>query len=150
MQASHIWKKNIWNVNILLYSICGSAVCLKKMSINKQTGKQILTLCWGGWKVKVKAAQLCLTLCEQNSPGQNSGVGSLSLLWGIFPTQGLNPSLLHCRQILYQLNHEEGPIMLEWVAYPFSRGSSWSRNRTRVSCIAGGFFTNWAIREAPG
>ena len=33
---------------------------------------------------------------------------------------------------------------LEWVAYPFSRGSSWPRNRTRVSCIAG----NWAIREA--
>ena len=36
---------------------------------------------------------------------------------------------------------------LEWVAYPFSRGSSWLRNPTGVSCIAGGFFTNWAIRE---
>ena len=33
----------------------------------------------------------------------------------------------------------------EWVAYPFSSRSSWPRNRTRVSCIAGGFFTNWAI-----
>ena len=33
--------------------------------------------------------------------------------------------------------------ILEWVAYPFSSGSSWPRNRTRVSCIAGGFFTNW-------
>ena len=38
--------------------------------------------------------------------------------------------------------------ILEWVAYPFSSGSSWPRNQTRVSCIAGGFFTNWAIREA--
>ena len=38
--------------------------------------------------------------------------------------------------------------ILEWLAFPFSRGSSWPRNRTRVSCIAGGFFTNWAIREA--
>ena len=35
----------------------------------------------------------------------------------------------------------------EWVAFPFSSGSSWPRNLTGVSCIAGGFFTNWAIRE---
>ena len=37
--------------------------------------------------------------------------------------------------------------ILEWVAFPFSRGSSWPRNQTRVCCIAGGFFTYWAIRE---
>ena len=37
-----------------------------------------------------------------NSPGQNTGVGSLSLLQGIFPTQGWNPGLSHCRQTLYQ------------------------------------------------
>ena len=41
-----------------------------------------------------------------NSPGQNTGVGSLSLLQGIFPTQESNPGLPHCRQILYQLNHK--------------------------------------------
>ena len=41
-----------------------------------------------------------------NSPGQNTGVGSHSLLQGIFPTQGSNPGLLHCRQILYQLSHK--------------------------------------------
>ena len=40
-----------------------------------------------------------------NSPGQNTGVGSLSLLQGVFPTQGSNPGLLHCRQFLYQLSH---------------------------------------------
>ena len=42
----------------------------------------------------------------RNSPGQNTGVGSLSLLQGIFPTQGSNPGFPHCRQILYQLSHK--------------------------------------------
>ena len=41
-----------------------------------------------------------------NSPGQNTGLGSLSLLQGIFPTQGSNPGLLHCRRILCQLSHK--------------------------------------------
>ena len=44
-----------------------------------------------------------------NSPGQNTGVGNLSLLQGIFPTQGLNPGFLHCRWILYQLSHKGSP-----------------------------------------
>ena len=83
-----------------------------------------------------------------NSPGQNTGVGSLSPLQGIFPNWGLDPRLLHCRWILYQLSHKGSPRILEWVASPFSRGFSWPRKWTRVSCIAGIFFTNWAIREA--
>ena len=83
-----------------------------------------------------------------NSPGQNTGVSRLSLLQGIFPTHGSNPGLPHCRRILYQLGYKGSPRILEWVAYPFSRGSSWPRNRTVVSCIAGRFFTNWAIGEA--
>ena len=41
--------------------------------------------------------------------GQNVGVGSLSLLQEIFPTQGLNPGLPHCRWILYQLSHKGSP-----------------------------------------
>ena len=44
-----------------------------------------------------------------NSPSQNTGVGSLSLLQRIFPNQGLNPGLPHCRQILYQLSHKGSP-----------------------------------------
>ena len=83
-----------------------------------------------------------------NPPGHNTEVGRLSLLQGIFPTTGSNPGLPHCRWILYQLSHKRSPRILEWVAYPFSSRSSWPRNWTRVSCIAGGFFTNWAIREA--
>ena len=81
-----------------------------------------------------------------NSPGQNTGVGSL--LQGIFPTQGSNPGVPHCRQILYQLSHQGSPRILEWAAYPFSSRSSRPRNWTGVSCISGGFFTSWATREA--
>ena len=82
-----------------------------------------------------------------NSPSQNTGVGSLSLLQGIFPTQGSNPGLPHCGQILYQLSHKGNPRILEWVAYPFSKVSSWPRNWTGVSCIAGKFFIIRAMRE---
>ena len=53
-----------------------------------------------------------------NSPGQNTEVGSHSLLQGIFLTQGLNPGLLHCR-ILSQMSHQGSPRILEWVAYSF-------------------------------
>ena len=63
-----------------------------------------------------------------NSPGQNTGVGSLYLLHGIFPSQGSNPGLPHCRRIPYQLSHKGSPRILEWVAYPFSRGSAPPRN----------------------
>ena len=57
-----------------------------------------------------------------------------------------NPCLPNCRQILYQLGHKGSSRKLEWVVYPFSRGSSLPRNQTGVSCIAGGFFINWAIK----
>ena len=72
------------------------------------------------WIRKVRVAQSGLTLCDPhglyspwNSPGQNTGVDSLSLLQGIFPTQGSNPGLLHCRQIFYQLSHKGSPCGLE-------------------------------------
>ena len=66
-------------------------------------------------------AQSCLTLCDpmqyrrlgfsvhQDSPGKNTGVGCHALLQGIFLSQGLNPGLLHCRRILYHLNHQGNP-----------------------------------------
>ena len=68
-----------------------------------------------------KYAQLCPTLCDPtdysptrllcppNPPSKNPGVGCHSLLQGIFPNQGLNPRLLHCRQILYHLSHQGSP-----------------------------------------
>ena len=47
-----------------------------------------------------------------DSPGKNTGVGSHALLQGIFPNQGLNPGLLHCRQILYHLSHQGSPVFM--------------------------------------
>ena len=67
---------------------------------------------------KVKVAQLCPTLCDPmgcspwNSPAQNTGVGSLSLLQGIFQSQRSNPGLPHCRQFLYQMSHKGSQV--EW------------------------------------
>ena len=52
-----------------------------------------------------------------NSPGQNTGVGSLSLLQGIFPTQESNPGLPHCRRIHYQLSHQGSPLNVYPTSY---------------------------------
>ena len=55
-------------------------------------------------KSESEVAQSCLTLCD--FPGKNTGVGCHFHLQEIFPTQGLNPGLLHCRQMLYHLSHQ--------------------------------------------
>ena len=67
-----------------------------------------------------------------NSPGQNTGVSSLSLLQGIFPTQGSSPGHPHYRWILYQLSHKGSLRTLDWVAYLFSSGSSQPRDQTTL------------------
>ena len=87
------------------------------------------------------------TIQSMEFSSQNTGVGNLSLLQGIFPTQGSNPGLLNCRWILYQLSHKGNPRIWEWVAYPFSSRSSWPRNQNGVSCIASRLFTNWTVRK---
>ena len=99
------------------------------------------------WKWKLlSCVQLFVTpYSPRNSPGQNTGVGSLYLLQRIFLTQGSNPGLLHCRRILYHLSHKGSPRLPQWVAIPFSSGISQPRNWTGVFYIAGGFFTNWTI-----
>ena len=108
------------------------------------------------------------------SPGQNIGVGSHSLLQGIFPTQGSNPGLSQHRWILYSLRHQGSLIMkavaaaakllqlcptlcdpmdytvhgilqariLDWVAFPFSRGSSQPKitHLTLSRCVSFFFF----------
>ena len=51
-------------------------------------------------------------------------MGSCSLLQGIFPTQGSNPGLLNCKQILYHLRHQGSPRKVEWFTYTFSRDLS--------------------------
>jgi len=57
-------------------------------------------------------------------PGKNTGVGCHALLQGIFPTQGSNPGLPHSDGEESACSHQGNPRILEWVAYPFSRGSS--------------------------
>jgi len=72
-----------------------------------------------------------------DSPGKNTWVGCHNVFQEIFKIQGSNPGHMHCRLILYHLGSSR---ILEWVAYPFFRGTSQSRNWTRVSCITGRFF----------
>ena len=116
---------------------------------------------WSGWplpspgdlpnpgiKPRSPALQVDSLPAEPQGKPKNTGVGSLSLLQRIFSTRESNLGLLHCRRILYHLSHQAGLRILKWVASPFSRGSSQPRNWTRVSCIAAGFFTSWATREA--
>ena len=87
-----------------------------------------------------------------DSPGKNSGACCHALLrgggggWSFQPRDQIQSPAL--QEILYHLSYQVSPRVLEWVTYPFSRGLSWSRNWTRVSCIAGGFFASWAPREA--
>ena len=88
------------------------------------------------------------TSVHGDSPGKNTGVSCHVLLQGIFPIQGLNPGLLHFRWIFYHLSYQGSSWILEWVAYPSSRRSCWSRNWTGISCIAGRFFTIWSTSEA--
>ena len=74
-----------------------------------------------GCVIESEVAQSCPTLCDPmdcslpgssvrgNFPGKSTGVGCNFLLQGVFPTQGLNPALPHCRQTLYQLSHQGSP-----------------------------------------
>ena len=106
---------NSWSLGwrILSMQLCGSL---------KQTNKKD-TLCSRAKEkpnkmVKVKSESHSVVsnslwshglYSSWNSPGQNTRVGSLSLLWGIVPTQVSNSGLPHCRQILYQLSHKRSP-----------------------------------------
>ena len=101
-----------------------------------------------------------------NSPDQNTGVGHCSLLQGIFPAQGSNPGLPHCRQILSQLSHKGSPFICYHsvtrqapLSVGFSRQEYWSGLpfpppgdlpnpgiEPMSPALAGGFFTT----EPPG
>ena len=79
-------------------------------------------------KMKVLVALSYLTICSpMDLPGssvhgilqaRNTGVDSKSLFQGIFSTQGWNPGLLHCRQILYHLSHQEALITVNALIHP--------------------------------
>ena len=85
-------------------------------------------------------------LCLWNFSGKNTGVGCHFLLQGIFPTQGLNPGLLHCRQMLYHLSHQGSPkgkpVIYEkkkvggWGWGYFAPSSGWADRPSSSSCYA--------------
>ena len=111
-----------FNFNMYIYNILNNC-CKALFAILGITGTQTL------FKLHMLAfglvAQFCLTLCNtmdcspqgssvhRDSPGKNTGVGCNALLQGIFPTQGSNPGLLHCRRILYRLSQKGSPRILE-------------------------------------
>ena len=147
------WRKWLWTKKYRLLLEAGKG--------RNRLYQRAFPLCWCRLRYAVfcLAAQLCLTSCDPMdcSPARhlcpwgfsrkNTRVGFHALLQGISPTQESNPGLLHCRWILYLLSCQGSPRTPERVAYPFSRGSSWPRYQTKVSCIAGRFFTSWATRE---
>ena len=79
---------------------------------------------------------VCVCVCMLCCGSSLSRVQLLATSWTVARQAPLSMGILQAR-------------ILEWVAYPFSRGSSQPRSRTGVSCIAGGFFTSWATWEAP-
>ena len=101
----------------------------------------------------MKVAQSYPTLCDPMDYTVHGILQARILEWVAFSFRG--SSKPRDRTQVSQLqadslpaSHKGSPRILKWVAYPFSSRSSQPRNRTRVSCIAGGFFINWAIREA--
>ena len=80
---------------------------------------------------------LVISLSSPSSPGE-----------GNLPNPGTEPKSPTLQADSLPAEPQGSPRILEWVAYPFSRGSSWPGIQTGVSCIAGRFFTNWGMREA--
>ena len=77
-------------------------------------------------------------LCPLNCPGRNTGVGCLSLLQGIFPTQESNPDLPHCRRILYCLSYQGSPPLSNHLTF-ISDCGEWETSRCNcqhLSCFS--------------
>ena len=73
-------------------------------------------------------------LCPWDSSGKNTGVSCHAFLQGIFPTQGLNPSLLYCRQILYCLSHQGSPdlnLKSKIKIFNSAREENWKMERRK-------------------
>ena len=101
MQGTRVWSL-IWEdstslraTESVLHSYCSRSCALQQEKRERESRSAASDSLWSHGLYS-----------PWNSPGQNTGEGSLSLLQGLFPTQGLNPGLPHCRQILYQLSHQ--------------------------------------------
>ena len=134
---------NIGNVRLLVNLI----LCISLLKI-------IFTFVFCYLSCEVKVAQSCPTLCDPMDYIFHGILQARILEWITFPfSRDLSNPAIKPRSPTLQADsllesHKGSPGILEWIAYPFYRGSSQPRNWTRVSCVAGAFFTNWAIREA--
>ena len=127
--SASTWRcnwKNEMNVCLWFYFIASQ----KKAPYSKALVYFSTYQPWGGEKSESESHSVVSNslpshrlYSPRNSPGQNTGVGSLSLLQGIFPTQGLNPGLPHCRWILYQLSHREAHGMGRGAKCELGQGS---------------------------
>ena len=106
--SSYFHSQQLFSVPVVLpfpkCHICTVNVCsswIWFLSLKKKKKESCSVVSWLMWPHGLHS--------PWNSPGQNTGEGSYSLVQGIFPTQGLNPGLLHCRWILYQLSHQGSP-----------------------------------------
>ena len=120
------------------------AQTVKCLSTMQETGVQSL-----GWEdplekeMAIHSSTIAWKIPWTEEPGRLQSMGSQR----VGHDWATSLSLPHCRRILYQLSHKGSPRTLEWVSCHFPSGSSRPRNWTRVSCIAGGFSTNWANRN---
>ena len=154
--SQSVAQRNNWKERKRVREVCdwgqGSrSWALTRVTVTRNLGLP-LSRKWK-WK-KAKVTQSCSTLCYPmeyspwNSLSQNTGVGSLSLLQGIFPTQGSNPGLPWADSLPAEPQGKpknSGVGSLSLLQQIFLTQES-----TRISYIVGGFFINWAIREASG
>ena len=104
-------------------------------------------------KVNMQVAQSCPTLCDPMDYTVHGILQARILEWVAYPfSKGSSQprdrtQVSHTAVWIFNLSHQGSPRTQEWVAYSFSSRSSWPRNWTRVFCIAGGFFTNWAMKR---
>ena len=112
-KASILWHSAFFIIQLSRpYMTTGKTIALPRWTFVDK----VMSLIKGYPYINIEWSESCSVVSDSlqprrlyspwNSPGQNTGVGSLSLLQGIFPTQGSNPGLPHCRRILYQLSYQ--------------------------------------------
>ena len=98
-----------WRIPGTIYSPWGC----KESDTTEQLAHTVTNIIKWKWKLLSRVQLFATPRTVWNSLGQNTEGGSLSLLQGILPTQGSNPDLPHCRQILHQLSHKGSPNIIE-------------------------------------
>ena len=135
---------------ISVFPVQSPVECLQA---SKKTHRNIV-MCLSILKVKGKVVQSCLTLSHPMDYTVHGILQARILEWIVLPlSRGSCQQRDQIQVSSMQADSlpaepQRNPRILEWVAYHFSRGYSPSRKWTRVSCIAGGFFTSWATRES--